>query len=129
MNVLGHLEAIKELSELANADEHMLASLMDAGQVVYDEARANCKSSAVRAAIQEPREDETSRIGRKAVVIRVEHERAAVEEFGTGPREGQEGPHNFPARPFMRKAADESRGKALSKIEGGLESRFKGKSA
>lgn len=126
MNVLGALEVGKALGELANAEKHVMDSLMEAGEVVYEEARANCKSSSVREAIQRPKVDEESRLGRPAVVIRVEHERAAVEEFGTGPREGQEGPHNFPARSFMRKAGDESRGKVLDKITGGLEQRFKG---
>ena len=115
------------LADLKSVDADVQASLEEAAEIVYESAKSKCKSASVRDAIQEPKKDDTSK--RPAMVIRVEHERAAVEEFGTGPRTGARGPHNFPARPFMRPAADENKPQVLNSIVEQLKTKFEAKGA
>lgn len=125
--VLGAFETIDALVDLGNLEDDMQAAVMAGAQVVYDAAKAKCKSTSVSAAIREPVKDETSK--RPAAVVSVTHARAAVEEFGTGPRAGARGPHNTAARPFMRPAADEHKPKVLNEIVGKLKGSFEAKGA
>lgn len=105
-------------------DADVLSEAIEAGAgVIESGAKSRCKSSSVREVIS-TRPVNSKREGYVAFTTNARHERAAIEEFGSGPREGQRGPHNFPARPFLRSTADEDKPQIDSKVKEILGSKF-----
>lgn len=78
-----------------------------AGAIIEPDAKRRVKSSTVRDRIRS-RSVPTRRPGRAVRSVEVRHERGPIEEFGSGARRGKRGPHNFPARPYLRPAFDEN---------------------
>lgn len=114
--VLGDLEGWK--------DAEPLAAAIEAGsKVIETGARERCQSSTVAETII-TRPVNSKKDGYVAWTTNARHERAAIEEFGSGPREGQRGPHNFPARPFLRSTADEDKPDIDSEVKAVLGQAF-----
>lgn len=98
-DTLGALNGWKDAGPLGEA--------IEAGtKVIEAGARQRCQSSEVADTIL-VRPINSKKEGYVAWNTVVRHPRGAIEEFGSGPREGQRGPHNFPARPYLRPTADE----------------------
>lgn len=105
-------------------DAGPLGEAIEAGAAVIESgAKSRCKSSAVREVIQ-TRPVNSKKEGYVAFTTNARHERAAIEEFGSGAREGRRGPHNFPARPFLRSTADEDKPQIDSKVKEVLGGQF-----
>lgn len=115
MPVLG-LEAIKGALDGSSHLDEMDKAVGDAATLFAEFARFRCGSTTVAGDIKE-RKVKSDRKDKVTWVVESKNERAAVEEFGTGPREGKQGPHNFPMRSYMRATADEDKPQLSAKVQ------------
>lgn len=115
--VFGDKLLLAKLAAAAAIDGHMHDALKKGAEVIRDDAKRRSKSTTVADSIKERKDEKESTPGHPVREIYTDDERAGVEEFGTGPRAGLQGPHNFPARPAMRPAADENHGPVTKAIE------------
>lgn len=115
MPVLGGKDLEKKLNSIGSNESAIAEAIDAAADVILAGAKERCQSSKVSQKIKKAR----SKTKRDIIVfnVSVRDERAAVEEFGSGPRQGLQGPHNFPARSYMRRTADEDWRKAGAVVE------------
>lgn len=105
-------------------DSEPLAVAIEAGtKVIEAGARRRCQSSEVAETIL-VRPINSKKQDYVAWNTVVRHPRGAIEEFGSGPREGQRGPHNFPARPYLRPTADEDQTEIDAEVKAVLGDHF-----
>lgn len=99
MGVTGVADLIGQLRDVL-PEETMDPALQKGAEVIRRRAVQACQSREVAQTIHVEHGD-------KGWDVVADHPRARIEEFGSGPREGLQGPHNFPARSYLRRARDE----------------------